>query len=841
MSGQPHAEVSASSRLSTYLHSARHWVSSRPFASGMSALLLVLALAKRPLFGTSAVFRWDMGTGYEPIMDHGHWWTPVTAVLFSNTVAESVIAIILAIALLGIAERMMGTWRTAVAFFATAIIGTLAGVGLQALGTGVREFWSAHVSEAIALDPTMGIAGALMAASGSASVLWRRRIRIVTLLLLLVFLLYSGQPDDLYRLLAGVAGLLLGLPFRQEKHLIHWVRSSAHEVRVLTASVVAITALGPVIALLSSSRFGPLAPIALLIGNQVPDAGHTLGRCDAFAVSAHCIRDLTLQRVNSPGAILVSILPLVLLLVASYGLLHGRRFALWLAVIVNGMFGVLAIFYFGILPIAGLPYVIKRPTATSWESSFGLIMSAALPLAIAIALIVLNTRFPIRVSRAAIRRYLITITATAIGLAALYVIGGLLVRDTAFTNEVNLFDLLNDVMERFFPVSFLNRDTIIFLPSTAVGRILYYGIGPIFWIVAIIAALRPLRESLTHEQSGALTRIRSLLAAGGDSMAFMASWPGNKYWFDPEEDLAIAYRVVGRIALTLGGPFGSSGAKDATIDRFARFCDENDWVPVYYSIDGEFQGKFRSMGWQSMVVAEEAVLRLNTWQTTGKKWQDVRTAINRAERAGITATWTRYAALSLGTATQLADISEQWVADKDLPEMGFTLGGIEELRDPDVALMLAIDGDGQVQAVTSWLPTRREGIVIGWTLDFMRRRPESMNGVMEFLIAEAATSMRDAGVEFLSLSGAPLAHTASLAGEASGIDKILAYLSSSLEPVYGFRSLLNFKRKFQPEFHPLIMAYPDAAALPAIGIALTRAYLPTLSMKQATRLMRTSH
>jgi phosphatidylglycerol lysyltransferase len=394
------------------------------------------------------------------------------------------------------------------------------------------------------------------------------------------------------------------------------------------------------------------------------------------------------------------------------------------------------------------------------------------------------------------------------------------------------------VTERFFPVSFLNRETIVFLPSTAVGRMLYYGIGPILWIVVIVAALRPLRESPHHQQSGALTRIRSLLASGGDSMAFMASWPGNKYWFDPEQDLAVAYRVIGRIALTLGGPFGSFGPKDATIDRFARFCDENDWVPVYYSIDGEFQGKFRSMGWQSMVVAEEAVLRLNTWQTTGKKWQDVRTSINRAERAGITATWTRYAALSLGTATQLAEISEQWVADKDLPEMGFTLGGLDELRDPDVALMLAIDLDGQVQAVTSWLPTRREGLVIGWTLDFMRRRPGSMNGVMEFLIAEAATNMRDAGIEFLSLSGAPLAHTASLSEEASGIDRILAYLSSSLEPVYGFRSLLNFKRKFQPEFHPLLMAYPDLAALPAIGIALTRAYLPTLSLSQANKIMR---
>jgi lysylphosphatidylglycerol synthetase-like protein (DUF2156 family) len=195
--------------------------------------------------------------------------------------------------------------------------------------------------------------------------------------------------------------------------------------------------------------------------------------------------------------------------------------------------------------------------------------------------------------------------------------------------------------------------------------------------------------------------------------------------------------------------------------------------------------------------------------------------------------------LPITAAVQLSDISEEWVADKDLPEMGFTLGGLDELHDPAVHLMIAVDENGRIEGVTSWLPTYRAGTVIGWTLDFMRRRPDSINGVMEFLIAESATRMRDDGIEFMSLSAAPLAHTA-VAGESelTGLDRILGFLSASLEPVYGFRSLLKFKRKFQPELHPLIMAYPDPVQLPAIGIALVRAYLPQLSVRQAATLAR---
>ncbi|MEO6199611.1 MAG: phosphatidylglycerol lysyltransferase domain-containing protein, partial [Cryobacterium sp.] len=70
------------------------------------------------------------------------------------------------------------------------------------------------------------------------------------------------------------------------------------------------------------------------------------------------------------------------------------------------------------------------------------------------------------------------------------------------------------------------------------------------------------------------------------------------------------------------------------------------------------------------------------------------------------------------------------------------------------------------------------------------------------------------------------------------VSRMLDFLGRSLEPVYGFSSLLAFKRKFQPEFQPLFMAYPDPVALPAIGIALARAYLPSQSMREVLAFAR---
>ncbi|MEP6651213.1 MAG: phosphatidylglycerol lysyltransferase domain-containing protein, partial [Lapillicoccus sp.] len=55
---------------------------------------------------------------------------------------------------------------------------------------------------------------------------------------------------------------------------------------------------------------------------------------------------------------------------------------------------------------------------------------------------------------------------------------------------------------------------------------------------------------------------------------------------------------------------------------------------------------------------------------------------------------------------------------------------------------------------------------------------------------------------------------------------LLNQLGEMLEPVYGFRSLHQFKTKFKPRYEPTYMIFTDEAALPRIGVALTQAFLP---------------
>ncbi|MDQ1131129.1 hypothetical protein QE381_003257 [Microbacterium sp. SORGH_AS 888] len=112
-------------------------------------------------------------------------------------------------------------------------------------------------------------------------------------------------------------------------------------------------------------------------------------------------------------------------------------------------------------------------------------------------------------------------------------------------------------------------------------------------------------------------------------------------------------------------------------------------------------------------------------------------------------------------------------------------------------------------------------------------------GVMEFVIGAVAERLRDEPCTVLSLSGSPLApHRDDKTADLTGVDRLLEILSGVIEPAYGFRSLANFKKKFQPEFTPLWIIYPESVHLPAIALALLRCYIPGLTIAGAARLAR---
>ena len=337
------------------------------------------------------------------------------------------------------------------------------------------------------------------------------------------------------------------------------------------------------------------------------------------------------------------------------------------------------------------------------------------------------------------------------------------------------------------------------------------------------------------------TAIGLLKTHGGSTMSWMGTWPDNHWFIHRDPDGAplgyVAFQVHRGTAIALGDPVAADAdTRAAVVQAFVDEEETHGLEVCFFSVTQEVADWGRRHGRRDVLVAEEAIIDLPGLEFKGKSWQSVRTALNRAAKDGITYREGRLAEMPRGLLSQVRAISELWVSDKGLPEMGFTLGGVDEALDPDTVVGLAVDADVTVHGVTSWLPVYSAGgTVTGWTLDVMRRLPDGFGPVTEFLIASACLSFREQGAAFVSLSGAPLAHSGGGTAERAALERLLDQLGEALEPLYGFRSLDSFKRKFRPRHEPVHLVFSDEAALPRVGLALTSAYLPDASLRDLVR------
>jgi lysylphosphatidylglycerol synthetase-like protein (DUF2156 family) len=594
--------------------------------------------------------------------------------------------------------------------------------------------------------------------------------------------------------------------------------------------LVAATANGPLVAALSITPDGPWAVVSHLFVSERPSRGLLHAVCTAGGDAGDCQILQARLRLTGFGPALASVLPVVLQLVLAEGLRRGRR-AAWMAMVVLSaaltLVGACVVVSVLTTPVEQWPLLASRPGSLPDVSLVAPLLAPGLVL---LLLLVTRSRFDVRSAPGSARRW--TVLAGG-GIAAVlvgYVLVGL-VLTSGYATPPGAGRLLQDLPGRLLPPGYLGEVLPRAVPLRGSARVLAGWTGVACWAVLVGTAWSVVRPAVP---GGDAVRARALVARHGEgALAYMTTWIGNRWWFTADGGTVVAFRVIGRVALTTGNPVGPAEGLVAAVTEFDDWCHEQGWIPCWYSVTDEVLDALPSTC--RVQVAAETWLPLADLAFVGKRWQDVRTALNRAARDGISTQWLHWSTAPLALREQLTRASEEWLAAKGLPEMGFTLGGLDELADPAVRALVAQDASGAVLGVTSWLPARRDDVPVGWTLDLMRRTPGCPGGVMELLIATAALAFQEEGAEFMSLSGAPLAIPGSRQ-EADGLDRLLQATGRLMEPIYGFRSLMAFKAKFQPRHRALWLVYPDTADLPRIAAAVSKAYLPHLSLQQAARL-----
>lgn len=805
--------------------------------------LWILALASRSLpHGPSPRLLDRVGLDTTSLTP-GRFWSLLTYGLWDISIWVYLFNTALILLFLVPAERRLGSWPTAGILALCQIGGAALGMAVVELGSYAGDVWLQNtVGAAYNTDvgSSTGVVGVGLALSARMTILWRRRTRILLIIGTLLFLFYDGGTIDLARACSALLGLCIGLFYYQRGQRRFHVTSSHAETRVLVALFALTSALGPVITWITDNPYGPMATLVDLFIDEVPTQADIAAYCNPTGPSGDptlCRASKAVEVLSGTPAVLVLFVPVLVLLVIAYGLWRGRRMAWWSAITFEVVLGAFTVRYAQIIvnDVQGDPTAPNVATAVKVYT--GLIM--CIPVGVVIVLLLTRRHFALRAPKWTAWKLLATVVLTFVVIGAMYVNFAYQVRDE-WQPTATIDSLLADYPKRLFPPTWLylvNQERIDLLPVGGAAKALFIAVGPVFWVIALGGLLFTFRRTAIRGGANKDKAQTLLTDYGGSALSYMTTWPGNTYWISPDETAAVAYRVIAGVALTTGDPYGKPESRGAAIEQFAEYCDDQGWNPCFYSVTDETKRITDRLGWSAVQVAEDTVLELPELKFSGKKWQDVRTALNKAEKAGISAQWFTFPTAPLSLQQQIRALSEEWVADKGLPEMGFTLGGLNELEDSRVRCLVALDEKDELHGVTSWLPVYESGETVGWTLDFMRRAADGFRGVMEFLIASAALGFKEEGARFLSLSGAPLARI-DRGAQPVPLQRVLDVAGKALEPVYGFRSLLAFKAKFQPQYFPLYMCYPDPAALPAIGNAIGRAYLPHTTAGQMVRLSR---
>jgi phosphatidylglycerol lysyltransferase len=787
--------------------------------------------------GPSAWLSGHFGAGL-PSLEHGYWWTPLSAGLWASGLRGYLVVTLLSLLMLPPAEQRMGTARTFTTLLVTQAGGLLLAVGLielAGLAGLAREPWLHALAGETAVGGLPGLLGVGFALSCTLPPLWRRRLRLLLTLAITISVLYIGHLEQVAQACSAASVLVTMALMNDRSWPRAGPRASQREARMLVGVLVAVPALGGLLDALVASARGPMSRSSLLFASQGSGA-RVAAICPhaGLAVACHGLRGQPLSSAWLGGPMQTA--PALLLLLCAYGLRRGRSLAWWLAVIVN-------------LAVLGVSIWVAYAAHFGPHARIGGLDAAArailaareatlLPVVTLTVLLVTRRHFDQTADRRTVRKLTVTL-ATALGVSCgAFLLHGFLLWDPS-SSSPELRAPVQDLPMRFL-ASVLSSNR--FLPADIVGRLLYGWVSLLCWIVILGALAAFFLHTSTHRDADAADRARVILTRGGSTLSYMSTWPGNAYWFSYDGRAAIAYRAIAGVAVTVGEPYGDPAALDSAITEFAEFCEHRGLHPCLYSVTARARALTDRLGWKSVQIAEDTLVPLANLQFAGDKWRHVRGALNKAAKEGIAAEWWSYSEMPAELADQIRDISEKWVADKGLPEMGFTLGGLEELNDPNIRCIIAVGADRRVHAITSWMPVYASSCPVGWTLDFMRRNtePGTPHGVMEFLIATAALTFQEEGARFISLSGAPLARL-DRGEQPCALQRLLDMIANAMEPVYGFQSLLHFKSKFQPVYHPLYMAYPDPAALGSIATAIGRAYLPNLTSRQGLRLLTKVH
>ncbi|HET8988815.1 MAG TPA: bifunctional lysylphosphatidylglycerol synthetase/lysine--tRNA ligase LysX [Humibacillus sp.] len=334
-------------------------------------------------------------------------------------------------------------------------------------------------------------------------------------------------------------------------------------------------------------------------------------------------------------------------------------------------------------------------------------------------------------------------------------------------------------------------------------------------LLLFVASARPRsRWSPDRELS-----LRRLLAAhgGADSLGYFATRRDKSSVFSPDGRAAVTYRVIGGVSLASADPIGDPEAWSAAIAAWRAEAREFGWVPAAIGASERGARAYAAAAMQVLLMGDEAILDPVRFDLRRTSMSDVRHAVKRATRSGVTVQVRRQDDIAAPELVDLARCADAWRSGSVERGFSMALGRTDDPADGRVVHVTARDGEGALVGLLSFVPWGRRGL----SLDLMRRAPGSPSGVTELMVSELLGRARSLGVARVSLNFCLFRGVFDEASRLGSrpLTRFNASMLGLFDRFWQLERLHRATQKYEPQWSPRFLCHDDAVALPQVVLA----------------------
>ncbi len=304
---------------------------------------------------------------------------------------------------------------------------------------------------------------------------------------------------------------------------------------------------------------------------------------------------------------------------------------------------------------------------------------------------------------------------------------------------------------------------------------------------------------------------------GRTGQDFFKHWPDKSYYFSSNRKSFLGYRVAGHYALVLGDPVGPESELQATVHEFIDFCRTRGWRVGFHQVSEDHLPVYEALGFHRLKVGDDAIVDLAKFSLTGSAMKEFRNTVNRLDRLGYRVERVD-PPLADALLLDLKRISDRWLEIPGHRERQFTLGRFEHWYVQTTPVYVAFDANDQAVAFLNLIPSYDPALA---TVDLMRRSPDNVNGLMDYLFAKVFLDLKSRGIQYFSLGMAPLSDRNE--GDPISLDERVVYWAMKRMPfLFRADSLRRFKAKYADSWKPRYAVYQGRLDLPRLALALRR-------------------